>query len=116
VEFAPRYVGRLSHPKRSFRAADANGQRTLQHLDSFVLSNVRVPGNPAATVESHLRLEKLAVGFAAGLQERHMLAREGIVEVFARCHRLNPTTQGSVLTRARRPPCRSGRFGGVSGK
>ncbi len=73
-------------PKGLLLASDANCQRTFEHLDALVLANVYVQWDPATGIESHLELEELAVGVAAGLKDGYVLAGENVMHMITGGH------------------------------
>jgi hypothetical protein len=86
VQFASRYVSTISHPQELLLACHTNCQRTFEHLDALVLSNVYVQWDPATGIESHFQLEQLAVSVAAGLKDGYVLAGENVMEMITRRH------------------------------
>jgi hypothetical protein len=86
VQSASRYVSTISHPQELLLACHTNCQRTFEHLDALVLSNVYVQWDPATGIESHFQLEQLAVSVAAGLKDGYVLAGENVMEMITRRH------------------------------
>jgi hypothetical protein len=86
VQSASRHVNRISHSHELFLACHTNCQRTFEHLDALVLSNVYVQWDPTAGIESHFQLEELAVSVAAGLKDGYVLAGENVMQMIAGGH------------------------------
>ncbi|MDP9335986.1 MAG: hypothetical protein M3Q30_22125, partial [Actinomycetota bacterium] len=67
-------------------ACHTNCQRTFEHLDALVLSNVYVQWDPATGIEAHFQLEEFAVSVAAGLKDGYMLAGENVMQMITGGH------------------------------
>jgi hypothetical protein len=86
-------------------ACHTNCQRTFEHLDALVLSNVYVQWDPTAGIESHFQLEELAVSVAAGLKDRYVLAGEHVMQMITSGHEASLASE-HVRRRTRMVPSR----------